>query len=48
MTTQTPPRRFTPFTQIATDYPVLLIDSHAPLRELHACVSEPCLTLPFS
>ncbi|MFJ2365488.1 fructose-bisphosphate aldolase [Pseudomonas sp. NPDC087697] len=40
MTTQNPPRRFTPFTQIATDYPVLLIDSHAPLRELHACVSE--------
>ncbi|MGE8100655.1 fructose-bisphosphate aldolase [Pseudomonas fluorescens] len=40
MTMNHPPRRFTPFTQIATDYPVLLIDSHAPLRELHACVSE--------
>ncbi|MGF0240513.1 hypothetical protein ACQR3P_12495 [Rhodococcus sp. IEGM1300] len=26
--------------QFATDYPVLLIDSDASLRELHNCVSE--------
>ena len=26
--------------QFATDYPVLLIDSDAPIRELHNCVSE--------
>ncbi|MHC8359595.1 fructose-bisphosphate aldolase [Pseudomonas sp. LS2P72] len=35
-----PPRRFTPMSQFATEYPVLLIDSDAPLRELHNCVSE--------
>jgi hypothetical protein len=40
MTDQQPPRRFTPMSQFATDYPVLLIDSDAPLRELHNCVSE--------
>lgn len=40
MTNQNPPRRFTPMSQFATDYPVLLIDSDAPLRELHNCVSE--------
>ncbi len=40
MTTQNPPRRFTPMSQTATDYPVLLIDSDAPLSELHACASE--------
>ncbi|WKC46834.1 fructose-bisphosphate aldolase [Pseudomonas veronii] len=40
MTTQHPPRRFTPMSQTATDYPVLLIDSDAPLSELHACASE--------
>ncbi|XAO51820.1 fructose-bisphosphate aldolase [Pseudomonas pergaminensis] len=26
--------------QVATDYPVLLIDRDAPLSELHACASE--------
>jgi hypothetical protein len=26
--------------QFATDYPVLLIDNDAPIRELHNCVSE--------
>ena len=26
--------------QLSTDYPILLIDSDAPLRELHNCVSE--------
>ncbi|WP_460112321.1 fructose-bisphosphate aldolase [Pseudomonas sp. H3_D04] len=40
MTTQQPPRRFTPMSQLATDYPVLLIDYDAPLRELHNCLSE--------
>ncbi|MEO4012170.1 fructose-bisphosphate aldolase [Pseudomonas rossensis] len=40
MNNQQPPRRFTPMSQFATDYPVLLIDSDAPLRELHNCVSE--------
>jgi len=40
MSNQHPPRRFTPMSQFATHYPVLLIDSDAPLRELHNCVSE--------
>ena len=40
MTMNSPPRRFIPMSQFATDYPVLLIDSDAPLRELHKCVSE--------
>ncbi|OPA99201.1 fructose-bisphosphate aldolase [Pseudomonas synxantha] len=40
MTQQLPPRRFTPCTETATDYPVLLIDSDAPLLDLHACLRE--------
>ncbi|CAI8914466.1 fructose-bisphosphate aldolase [Pseudomonas sp. IT-P171] len=40
MNTQHPPHRFSPMSQFATDYPVLLIDSDAPIRELHNCVSE--------
>ncbi|MGY2185490.1 hypothetical protein D3C81_406240 [compost metagenome] len=40
MTMNTPPRRFIPLKQFATDYPVLLIDNQAPIRELHNCVSE--------
>ena len=40
MTNQQPPQRFTPMSQLATDYPVLVIDTNAPLRELHNCVSE--------
>ncbi|WP_095195092.1 fructose-bisphosphate aldolase [Pseudomonas sp. Irchel 3A7] len=40
MTTNQSPRRFIPMKQIATDYPVLLIDNQAPIRELHNCVSE--------
>ena len=40
MTQQLPPRRFTPCTETATDYPVLLIDSEAPLLDLHACLRE--------
>ena len=35
-----PSHSFTPMSQFATHYPVLLIDSDAPLRELHNCVSE--------
>ena len=40
MTMSNPPRRFTPMSQLATDYPVLVIDTNAPLRELHNCLSE--------
>jgi len=40
MTTHESNDRFTPITQTATTYPVLLIDTQAPLPELHACVSE--------
>ena len=40
MTAQNPPRRFTPISQLATDYPVLHIDANAPIRELHNCLSE--------
>jgi hypothetical protein len=40
MTTNQASARYTPLTPIATTYPVLLIDTHAPLPELHACVSE--------
>ncbi|MCJ8202732.1 fructose-bisphosphate aldolase [Pseudomonas sp. RGM2987] len=40
MTTYESNDRFTPITQTATTYPVLLIDTQAPLPELHACVSE--------
>ncbi|WP_349736855.1 fructose-bisphosphate aldolase [Pseudomonas jessenii] len=40
MTTNSPHPRFTPMKQIATSYPVLLIDSDAPLRELHNCAAE--------
>ncbi|MBK5551952.1 MULTISPECIES: fructose-bisphosphate aldolase [unclassified Pseudomonas] len=40
MTMNNPPRRFTPMSQFATDCPVLFIDSEAPIRELHSCVSE--------
>ncbi|AZE04619.1 fructose-bisphosphate aldolase [Pseudomonas chlororaphis] len=40
MNTQTPSERFIPLTPIASDTPVLFIDSHAPLLDLHACVSE--------
>jgi hypothetical protein len=40
MTTNQPSNRFTPLTQTATTHPVLLIDTQAPLPELHACASE--------
>ncbi|WP_409300897.1 fructose-bisphosphate aldolase [Pseudomonas sp. KCJK8993] len=32
--------RFIPLTPIASDGPVLFVDSHAPLADLHACASE--------
>lgn len=34
MKNQLPPRRFYPCTETATDHPVLLIDSDAPLPDL--------------
>ena len=40
MTNENPPRRFTPMSQLATDYPVLHIDANAPIRELHNCLGE--------
>ncbi|MCX7078989.1 MAG: fructose-bisphosphate aldolase [Pseudomonas sp.] len=40
MTIKNPSDRFIPFTNIVTDEPVLMIDSQASLRDLHACVSE--------
>ncbi|AZE97089.1 hypothetical protein C4J96_5021 [Pseudomonas orientalis] len=40
MNNQLPPRRFYPCTESATDSPVLLIDSDAPLLNLHACLRE--------
>ena len=40
MKNQLPPRRFYPCTENATDNPVLLIDSDAPLLDLHACLRE--------
>jgi hypothetical protein len=40
MKNQLPPRRFYPCTENATDNPVLLIDSNAPLPDLHACLRE--------
>ncbi|CAI8832036.1 Fructose-bisphosphate aldolase [Pseudomonas chlororaphis] len=40
MNTQTPHGRFIPLTPIASDSPVLFVDSHAPLVDLHACASE--------
>ncbi|PJK36041.1 fructose-bisphosphate aldolase [Pseudomonas sp. S10E 269] len=40
MKNQLPPRRFYPCAENATDNPVLLIDSAAPLLDLHACLRE--------
>ncbi|WP_404941066.1 fructose-bisphosphate aldolase [Pseudomonas danubii] len=40
MNTQTSHERFIPLTPMASDIPVLFIDSQAPLIDLHACVSE--------
>ena len=40
MSTQDLSERFIPMTPIASDGPVLFVDSHAPLVDLHACASE--------
>ncbi len=45
MTTQTPHQRFIPLDTLTTQAPVLFIDSHAPLSDLHACVAERLHTL---
>jgi hypothetical protein len=39
-----PSERFIPLTPIASDGPVLFIDSQAPLVDLHACASERLVT----
>ncbi|AIC19523.1 hypothetical protein [Pseudomonas chlororaphis] len=44
MKTQNSSERFIPLTPIASDGPVLFIDSHAPLVDLHACASERLVT----
>lgn len=44
MNTQDLSERFIPLTPIASDGPVLFVDSHAPLADLHACASERLLT----
>lgn len=44
MKTQNSSERFIPLTPIASDGPVLFIDSHASLLDLHACASERLLT----
>ncbi|WP_236203490.1 fructose-bisphosphate aldolase [Pseudomonas protegens] len=44
MNTQDLSERFIPMTPIASDGPVLFIDSEAPLVDLHACASERLVT----
>ncbi|MFW8696014.1 fructose-bisphosphate aldolase, partial [Mesorhizobium japonicum] len=44
MKTQDESQRFIPLTPIASDIPVLFIDSHAPLADLCACANERLLT----
>ena len=44
MNTQYPSERFIPMTPIASDGPVLFVDSQAPLVDLHACASERLVT----
>ncbi|WP_273828813.1 fructose-bisphosphate aldolase [Pseudomonas sp. SBT1-2] len=44
MKTQNSSERFIPLTPIASDGPVLFVDSHAPLVDLHACASERLVT----
>lgn len=44
MNTQDLSERFIPLTPIASDGPVLFVDSHAPLVDLHACASERLVT----
>jgi hypothetical protein len=40
MTIKTPLHHYAPMSHPATDHPVLLIDTNAPLRDLHACAAE--------
>jgi hypothetical protein len=40
MTIKTPLHSHAKMSHPATDHPVLLIDADAPLRDLHACLSE--------
>ncbi|MCX2546946.1 fructose-bisphosphate aldolase [Pseudomonas sp. COW5] len=40
MTSKSPQCNYAPMSHPATDHPVLFIDAGAPLRDLHACVSE--------
>ena len=40
MTIKTPLHHYAHMSHPATDHPVLLIDSNAPLRDLHACAAE--------
>ncbi|WP_414926439.1 fructose-bisphosphate aldolase [Pseudomonas zeae] len=40
MTSKMPLRHCVNMSYPATDHPVLLIDADAPLRDLHACLSE--------
>ena len=40
MNTPTPHQRFIPLDTLTTQTPVLFVDSHAPLSDLHACVAE--------
>ncbi|MFK3641971.1 fructose-bisphosphate aldolase [Pseudomonas protegens] len=44
MNTQDLSERFIPMTPIASDGPVLFVDSQAPLMDLHACASERLVT----
>ncbi|BAQ75653.1 uncharacterized protein POS17_3959 [Pseudomonas sp. Os17] len=44
MNTQDLSERFIPMTPIASDGPVLFIDSQAPLVDLHACANERLVT----
>lgn len=40
MTSKSPQCNYAPMSHPATAHPVLFIDADAPLRDLHACVSE--------
>ena len=44
MNTQDLSERFVPMTPIASEGPVLFVDSQAPLVDLHACASERLVT----
>ncbi|MFP3534947.1 fructose-bisphosphate aldolase [Pseudomonas sp. SIMBA_021] len=44
MNTQDLSERFVPMTPIASDGPVLFVDSQAPLVDLHVCASERLVT----